>query len=365
MAKRVRFGVMGCGGIGPTHCGAINQIADAELFAVADILPGKAETVGRKYDAERIYGSAEDLLADSEIDVVCICTPSGMHGDGAIAALQAGKHVICEKPMEVSLDRCDAMIRAAQHTGKKLSIISQHRFDAASQIVKEAIDSGKLGRIVLADATVKWWRTQGYYDSGDWRGTWEMDGGGALMNQGVHTVDVLQWLVSGQGKVTSVYGQTRTAAHERIEVEDVAVLNLTFANGAIGSITATTAAWDGEPVRISIYGTEGTAIIEGDRLRLLKFKSGEEYATETAAAHALSVAKGGTASVKDDTLIRAAESDPGAVWGDAHRAQFEDFLKAIHEDTSPLIDGPAGRAPVEIILAAYRSANAGISVNLS
>ena len=371
MADKIRFGVIGCGGIGPTHCGAINQIEDAELFAVADILPGRAEVVGRKYQAERIYGDAADLLADREIDAVCICTPSGLHAQGTIAALQAGKHVVTEKPMEIALDACDRMITAARETGKKLTIISQHRFDAASLVVREAIDSGRLGRIVLADASVKWWRTQEYYDSGDWRGTWAMDGGGALMNQGVHTVDLLQWLVSGQGKVTSVYAQTRTAAHERMEVEDVATATLSFANGAIGSITATTAAWDGMPVRLEIYGTEGTAIIEGDALRLLKFKNGEEYQSETAALHALSVAKGGTASVQFATqkAPATASGEPipaaGSAWGDAHRAQIEDFIRAIRTDGVPLIDGPAGRDPIEIILSIYRSARTGLPVNLS
>lgn len=365
--EKMRFGVIGCGGIGPTHCGAIRQIPDAQLLAVADILPGRAEDVGRRYDAERIYGSADDLLKDPDIDIVCLCTPSGMHADGAIAAMEAGKHVLTEKPMEVSLAQCDRMIEASERTGKLLSVISQHRWDPATQIVKEAIDSGRLGRIVLADATVKWWRTQGYYDSGDWRGTFALDGGGALMNQGVHTVDVLQWLLSGQGTVSSVFGQVRTSAHECIEVEDVATATLTFTGGAVASLTATTCAWDGFPVRIEVYGTEGTAIIEGDRLRLLKFKDGESFQSEDTAAHALSVARGGTASVREEASERLGEnaiaaSNPGAVWGDAHRAQIEDFMNAVRTGQRPLIDGRAARVPVEIILSVYRSSETGLPV---
>jgi UDP-N-acetyl-2-amino-2-deoxyglucuronate dehydrogenase len=367
MREKIRFGVIGCGSIGPTHCGAILQIDDAELAAVADVVAEKAEKVAKKFDVTRVYHSDAELLADPEIDAVCICTPSGMHAEGAIAAMRAGKHVVVEKPMDVSLEACDRMIAAEDETGKKLAIISQHRFDAATVLVKQAIDSGKLGKIVLADATVKWWRTQGYYDSGDWRGTWAMDGGGALMNQGVHTVDLLQWLTGG---VATLYAQTRTAAHERIEVEDVAVAALTFHNGAVGTLTATTAAWDGFPVRIDIYGTEGTAIIEGDRLKTLRFKSGEEYQSEEAAVHALSVAKGGTASVKDEAATRltvssgSAAADPGAVWGDAHRAQIEDFLHAIRTGGKPLIDGREGKKPLEIILGVYRSARTGLPVNL-
>jgi predicted dehydrogenase len=317
--------------------------------------------MARKFNVPRAYESYEALLGDGDVDVVCVCTPSGMHADNAVAALDAGKHVIVEKPMDVSLEACDRLIAAEDASGKKLAIISQHRFDAATLLVKEAIDSGKLGQIVLADATVKWWRTQEYYDSGDWRGTWKWDGGGALMNQGVHTVDLLQWLAGG---VRSLYAQTRTAAHERIEVEDVAVAALTFANGAVGTITATTAAYKGFPVRIDIYGTDGTAILEGDRLKALTLKSGEEYQSEEAAAHALSVAQGGTASVKDEAVQRSAAAAQGAVWGDAHRAQIEDFIRAVRTNTKPLIDGRAGRKPLEIILGVYQSQRTGQPVTL-
>ncbi len=358
---KLRFGIIGCGSIGPTHAGAINQIADAELVAVSDVIAERAEKVAQKYGVARVHDSHRALLADPDIDIVCVCTPSGMHADNAVEALRAGKHVIVEKPMDVSLEACDRLIAAEDETGKKLTIISQHRFDAATLLVKEAIDAGRLGRIVLADATVKWWRTQQYYDSGEWRGTWQWDGGGALMNQGVHTVDLLQWLTGG---VSSLYAHTRTAAHERIEVEDVAVAALTFENGAVGTMTATTAAYDGLPVRIDIFGTEGSAIIEGDRLKMLKLKNGEEYASEQAAAHALSVAMGGTASVKDEAATRAATAEAGAVWGDAHRAQIEDFMRAVRTNGKPLIDGRGGRKPIEIIKSVYQSARTGQPVTL-
>ncbi len=368
MAETMRFGVVGCGAIGPTHMGAIQQIADAELVAIADTNREKAEAAAQKHNVGTIYDSLDALLADPKVDAVCICTPSGRHADGAVKAMRAGKHVVVEKPMDVSLEACDRMIAAEDETGKTLAIISQHRFDAATVLVKDAIDSGKLGKIVLADATVKWWRTQNYYDSGDWRGTWAMDGGGALMNQGVHTVDLLQWLTGG---VASLYAQTRTAAHERIEVEDIAVAALTFQNGAIGTLTATTAAWEGFPVRIDIYGTEGTAILEGDRLKTLKLKTGEEYQSEEAAVHAVSVARGGTASVKDEAATRltlpsgGAAADPGAVWGDAHRAQIEDFMRAVRTGTKPLIDGRGGKKPLEIITGVYRSARSGQPVTIA
>jgi predicted dehydrogenase len=359
--RKIRFGVVGCGAIGPTHAAAIRQIDDADLVAVADVLPDRAKSLADKFAVQKVYADQRDLFADKNIDVVCLCTPSGLHADGAIAALKAAKHVIVEKPMEISVKACQQMIAAERDSGKTLTVISQHRFDSASMLVKELIDTGKLGKIILATAEVKWWRTQQYYDSGDWRGTWAMDGGGALMNQAVHTVDLLQWLV---GPVATVYAQTATAAHENIEVEDIAVASLTFKSGALGTFVATTTAYDGLPVRIDIFGTQGSAIIEGDRLKLVTLKTGETYASERSAAHALSVAKGGTASVKDDASYREAAAEVGAVWGDAHCAQIQDFIRAIRTNTNPLIDAQSGADPVRIILAAYESAKSTKPITL-
>jgi predicted dehydrogenase len=363
-AKKVfKFGVVGCGSIGPTHGAAIRQIPhDAELIAVADVINDRARKMAEKFGVSRIYGDYRELIADPDIDIVCICTPSGAHADMAITAMEAGKHVVVEKPMDVTLEACDRLIAAEDRTGKKLTIISQHRFDSATQIVKEAIDAGKLGKIVLADAQVKWWRTQEYYDSGDWRGTWKWDGGGSLMNQGVHTVDVLQYLVGG---VRKLWAQTRTGAHSDIEVEDIAVCAVDFACGAVGTITATTAAYKGFPVRIDIYGTEGSAVIEGDRLKCMMLKNGSQtYTTEVAAAHAVSVAQGGTASVKDEAATKQTSAKEGATWGDSHRAQIQDLLHAIRTNGKPLIDGRAGRKPLEIITGVYRSQKSGQPVEL-
>ncbi|CAN5377201.1 Gfo/Idh/MocA family oxidoreductase [soil metagenome] len=357
----IRFGIVGCGSIGPTHAGALQQIAGAQLVAVADVVPARAAEMAAKFSVAAVYHTDEALIADPNVDVVIFCTPSGMHADGAVRAMRAGKHVVVEKPMEISLAACDRIIAAQKETKKLFTVISQHRFDTATQLVRDAIASGKLGKIILADASVKWWRTQQYYDSGDWRGTWKFDGGGALMNQGVHTVDLLQWLVGG---VSTVFAHTRTAGHDRIEVEDVAVAALTFKNGAVGTLTATTAAYEGLPVRIDIFGTEGSAVLEGDRLKQMTLKSGEKFHTEAAAAHAISVAQGGTASVKDETARRTASADPGAVWGDAHRAQLQDFIAAIRDGGQPLITAEGGRKPLEIILGVYESSRSGKLVTL-
>jgi UDP-N-acetyl-2-amino-2-deoxyglucuronate dehydrogenase len=363
--RKIRFGIVGCGAIGPTHAGALLQMADVELVAVADLISDRALATAAKFSAPRIYRDQRQLLTDPDIDVVCLCTPSGMHGEGAVAAMTAGKHVVVEKPMEISVAACDHMIAVQETTGRTMTIISQHRFDAASVLVKDLIQSGKLGKIILATADVKWWRAQEYYDEGDWRGTWALDGGGAVMNQGVHTLDLLQWFA---GEVESVFAHTRTAAHERIEVEDAAVATLTFKNGAIGTYVASTAVYDGLPARIDIFGTEGTAILEGDRIKQVKLKSGQVYAGEQAAEHAIQVAGGGTASVVDHAgnrkHVATAPAKEALVWGDAHRAQLEDFVCALRTGRKPLIDGSAGRSAVLAIRGLYESARSGKPVLL-
>ncbi|MFT3787041.1 MAG: Gfo/Idh/MocA family oxidoreductase [Tepidisphaeraceae bacterium] len=357
----VRFAVLGCGAIAPTHLGAIQQLGHP-IVAVADVIPDRAKDMAARFKVARVHHSLDTLLADREVDVVCICTPSGMHAEHGVACLRAGKHAIIEKPMEVSLAACDALLKAQKESGKTLSIISQHRFDPATVLAKKLIDSGRLGKIVLANADVRWWRTQAYYDSGDWRGTWRFDGGGATMNQGVHTVDVLQWLAGG---VSSVFAHTRTAVHERIEVEDVAVAALTFKNGAVGTLTATTAAYDGYAARIEIFGSEGSILLEGDTVKRILLKDGTKFDQQDASEHAVRVAKGGTASVRLDAAIdRPTSAEPEWKWGDAHRAQIADVVHAIQTGEPCLINGQQGRNPVEVILALYQSSKSGQVVTL-
>jgi predicted dehydrogenase len=379
--KPIGIAVVGCGSIGPTHAGVVRDLPEARLVAVVDIVPERAHELAQKFGSPRVYTSLDAALTDPDVQLITIGTPSGMHAVSAIQALRAGRHVIVEKPMEVSLQACDQMIDAADQTGRVLSVISQHRFDPATQLAKKLITEGAIGDIVLACANVHWWRTQAYYDSGDWRGTWKLDGGGALMNQGVHTVDLLQWLA---GDVDEVVAHTRTAAHERIEVEDIAAALLKFKNGAVGTLTATTAAFDGYPVRIEIFGTQGSIVLEGDAVKRIVLKDGRIFDSATAHEHAVRVARGGTRSVRDDALnastahsqphVRAQTIDPQTHlesatdsrstvpewrWGDAHRAQFRDVIHAIHSNTAPLVTPTAGRAPVAIIRAIYESAASG------
>ncbi len=209
------------------------------------------------------------MLAHPGLDVVCVCTPSGAHQDPAVKAAQAGKHVVVEKPLEITLERCDAIIQACDKAGVRLCTIFPSRFTPANLDLKAAIDTGRFGRLTLGDTYVKWWRTQEYYDSGGWRGTWDLDGGGALMNQAIHNVDLLYWLM---GDVDSIQAMTATLAHERIEVEDTAVACLRFQNGALGVIEAATSAYPGLLKRTEIHGDRGSARVEQDDITLWDFQ---------------------------------------------------------------------------------------------
>ena len=357
----LRFALVGCGTIAPTHAEALAALRGEGAFLVAccDPVEERAGALAARFGLD--VAEFDDLLADPTIDAITLCTPSGTHADLGGRALRAGKHVVVEKPMDISLAACDRLVAAQHSTGKRLAVISQHRFDRASIEVKAALDGGVLGRMVYAEARVPWYRTQEYYDSGDWRGTWALDGGGALMNQGVHTADLLRWL---GGPVETVYAQARTLAHERIEVEDVVAATVTFANGAIATLSASTALYPGFAVRLAVHGTEGSAIIEGDMLHTLTTKGGASGGGQTAHAHALQVAMGGTKAAAAQAESLTAASDPATVWGEAHRAQLADFLHCCRTSETPVVDGVEGRKAVELVLAVYESARTGQVVRL-
>lgn len=363
----VTFALVGCGAIAPTQTKALLALRDdARLLYCCDEVPERAEKFAAEFGLKVIEW--KDLLASPEIQAVTLCVPSGLHARLGAELLAADKHVVVEKPMDVSVAACDAMIAAAAKANRQLAVISQHRFDPASQLIHGTVTRGELGKVIFADARIPWFRTQEYYDSGDWRGTWALDGGGCLMNQGVHTLDLMLWLT---GPVESVFAQMRTAAHERIEVEDVVTATLTFKNGAIGTLMASTAMYPGFPARISITGTEGTAIIEGDELHTLAIKGRDTLTGGHATAHAMQVATGGTrsavshAKADEKTVATSATpipSEPDSKawkWGDAHQAQLLNFINTIRSGGHPLVDGVAGRAAVQLINAIYQSAREG------
>ncbi|MCA8987380.1 MAG: Gfo/Idh/MocA family oxidoreductase [Planctomycetaceae bacterium] len=344
----VGFGIIGCGMISNFHAEAIKHIEGARLVGCHSIPFASAE----RFAAERgctPYETLDEMLANPEIDIVTICTPSGAHRDSAVAAAKAGKHVIVEKPLEITLARCDAIIQACDDNGVKLATIMPSRFGGANLALKAAIESGRFGTLTLGDSYVKWWRTQEYYDSGGWRGTWNMDGGGAYMNQAIHNVDLIYWFM---GDVKAVSAITGTLAHERIEVEDTGVAAVQFANGAIGTITATTSAWPGFMKKTEIHGTAGSVIVEQDDIlhwEFLEALSGDEKTRQDFAK------KSGNSG---------GASDPKAISFIGHQLQFEDFIRSIKTDTPPLVDGREGRKSVEIILAIYQSSWTGKRVEL-
>ena len=344
------FGIIGCGVIAPFHARAIAELPNARLLAVADELPERARDTASAFDVEAV--SVDALLARPDIDVVSVCVPSGLHAQVGSRVAAAGKHVVVEKPIEITLEAADRLIDAARNNRVHLAVISQHRWDAGVRKLKELVDSGRLGKLVLGDAVVKWYRTQEYYDSGSWRGTWRLDGGGALMNQGVHYVDLLQWIM---GPVERVFAMARTAAHERIEVEDVVVATCSFAGGAIGTIEASTAVYPGLSERLEVSGTGGTAIIEAGAMKVLELKD-EKGETSPYGGRAGAGADGDASA--------GAAANPADISYLGHREQLRDLLHAIESGGNPAIDGVEARKPLEIILAIYESARTGREVAL-
>lgn len=343
MTEPLRFGIVGCGVIGPTHAEAISSLADAQLVAVADPVVERAHKLAAKYNVTP-YGDIQAMLERERLDVVTICTPSGEHGKHARQAMHTGRHVIIEKPIEISRVAIDEMLHTQQEMGVKLSVISQHRFDAATQQVYKLVQEQALGRLVMGNALVPWWRSQAYYNSGAWRGTWEFDGGGVLMNQSIHSIDLLQWLM---GPVKSLYAYTDTLVHT-METEDVGVAVLRFANGALGTIAATTGAYPGVTTRVEVFGDKGSASIENDQIGYLHLARDEQeaasdYGTNLQTARPTQKGTGATAQ------------NPAALSTHSHALQIADMIRAIRANGTPLVDGNAARHPVDIILGIYES----------
>ncbi|GLI10594.1 oxidoreductase [Paenibacillus tyrfis] len=323
LPRKVRFAVVGCGGISSSHFTGIERTPEAELAAVCDVDAGRAEQYGAKYGV-KAYTDYGRLLADPDVDVVCLCTPSGMHAGQTIQAAEAGKHVVCEKPMAIRLSDAERMIEACDVIGVKLATIFPRRMSPASRFVKKLLDDGKLGRLSLCSGYVKFYRDQAYYDSAGWRGTWAMDGGGAMMNQGIHTIDLLQWLA---GPVDSLHGYARNVLRD-IEVEDTAVASLQFKNGALGSIEATTTAYNQPDHRIVLHGDKGTIVLTGDEITTLDV-IGEQ--------------------------VDIPQFEPFTVIPDGHAAQIRDMALAVLHDREPVVTGHDGKHSLEIILSTYES----------
>ena len=331
--QKFRFGIIGCGAIAGVHAQAIAAMEDAHLESVCDSDPDRAKAFAQAQGC-RWHTTPEALLADPQIQIVCICVPSGLHADYAVLAAQAGKHIVVEKPMAITRQQLDAVEQAVAQSGVKLAVISQLRFQASVQRLKKAIENGELGKIYFADCRMRYYRSQEYYDQGGWRGTWALDGGGALMNQGIHGIDLVQYIMGG---VKTVYAQCRTLGRN-IETEDAANLLVEYHCGALGVIQGTTLANPGEPRTITISGEKGTVIMQEDTIVRWDV---EGQPLET-----------GTTDVSSC-------KDPGVFYCGFHQTQLEELLDAIRFDRRPFVDEKEGRKGVEIILAAYDSERTG------
>ncbi len=336
---RIGFAIVGCGVIAPTHAKAIEAVDQAQLVACCDIVPEKAKAFAEQWGGIPWYTDYEEMLEkQDDIQAVCVCTPSGLHHPVAIAAAQAGKHILCEKPLDITLKAIDDMIAAAEENNVKLAGVFQNRTYASSKKVREAVRTGKLGKIVLGDCYQKYFRSHEYYASGDWRATWELDGGGALMNQGVHGIDLLLWIM---GNAKRVNAQCRTLVRN-IYVEDTAVAIIEFENRALGTIEGTTSVTPGYGMRLEISGDDGT----------IKWENGKIVAWDIPGEEG--------AEVEAETGGRGTAADPTAgLTATGHTRHVEDLCEAILQDREPEIPGREARKAVELIKAIYLSSRLG------
>lgn len=331
-----KFAIIGCGRISENHFDAIKNAPHAKLVAVCDIIEEKAKKAAEENGLNKWYTDAEAMLKNEEIDVCCILTPSGMHAEHACLVAKHKVNVLCEKPLDVTKEKMDKMIACCRENNVKLGAIFQRRtFDGAIK-VKKYLDEGVLGRVALADASLKYYRDQEYYNSGEWRATWELDGGGALMNQGIHGVDMINWLMGG---VKSVYARCEKLVWD-IEVEDTAVVSLKFKNGAIGVIQGTTAAYPGLDTIFSFHGPNGSISFGDDRV----------YTWELS-----------DKSIKEIDIIGSmgGKNCQYSTNNYGHTVQVEDMAMAVIENREPMITGEEAKKSVDIILAIYESARTG------
>ena len=349
----IRYGIVGCGAIFPVHAEALAQIDGAKLTAVYDVERERTCQGADKFSCHPA-SSLGDLFG--QCDAIIVCTPSGYHAQVGIQAAAAGKHVVTEKPVDTTLEKAQALVDAARQAGVKLATISQHRFAGPVMRTKDAAQNGELGDLLAGDAYIKWYRTQAYYDSGEWRGTKELDGGGCLMNQGIHMVDMIQWIMGG---VNSVQAQIRTAAHD-IEVEDIAQALVEYKNGATGVVYGSTSFYPGMAERLEVHGKHGSVALEMDRIKM--WKSDPDAASEGLYGGGVMTQPTPTQHSADQyeaELIAGCADDPSCVWGEQHRLQLADFTQAIRDNRDPFITGEASLEPLKVILAIYRSASEG------
>mgnify|MGYP005819628811 CR=1 FL=1 len=347
--ERLRTALIGCGKVGLTHAAALSALPESEFVAVCDADPGRAGAFATRYGA-RAYTEVGAMLAGSDVQAVTIATPHPLHAGAAIAAAKAGVHVLVEKPMAVTLDDCDAMLEAARDAGVKLGVISQRRLYEPVRRVKAAIDTGKIGRPVLGVFQMYSWRDPAYYRSDPWRGRWDTEGGGVLVNQSPHQLDLLQWFL---GEVEEVSGYWANLNHPGIEIEDTAVAAIRFRGGGLGSIIASVSQRPGLFTKVHVHGSNGASVgVETDRGAT--FIAGVSTIAEPPLNDVWTIPgeEGLLATFQAEDRARFTEIDAATYY---HSLQIAEFLRAIREDRDPLVTGAEGRKVVALFDAIYRS----------
>lgn len=342
--RKFNIAIIGAGNIGRVHAQAIAAIPAAELVAIYDTRAESAQQLAREFSTQATSQLA-DILKNPMVDIVTICTPSGTHAEIAVPAAFQGKHLFVEKPMDITLEKIDHIISAVKEANVSLAGIFPSRFRIGVQKTYAAIQQGRLGRLALIQGSVKWYRSKDYYRD-SWRGTFKLDGGGALMNQSIHTIDLVQWL---GGKIKTIYGKVDTL-HHQIEAEDTASALLEFENGAQGILQGATGCWPGDPARIEIHGDKGTVHLEDGRI--VKWDLAKASPEEQREMLSL------------DSETAGGSQDPMGITSEFHRLQLLDFMQAITEKRSPAVAGEEARKAVEIILAIYNSSKLGQPVEL-
>ena len=330
------FAILGAGMVAEYHLNALQECADlgARLVGVGHYNPARYDEISERFGAPA--SSYDELLADPAVDAVCVCTPSGQHAQQAIAAASSGKHVLVEKPMAISLADADAMIAACRENGVQLGVCLQRRAEPLFRRVHDAIHGGDLGEITLGVVTMPYFRDEPYYAQAEWRGTWAMDGGGVLMNQGIHIIDLLLWFLGDPVEVHA-FADSR---HRSVEIEDTAGAVLRFANGSVATITATVATEPGFPHRLEVYGTNGGIQIEGESV--LRWGLADE-----------SKATVEPWPVATEQVDPGMAGDPRGISTSGHIAILKDFIAGIRRGEDPVIDGAEGRRSLAAILAVY------------
>jgi predicted dehydrogenase len=341
MQQKTRFAIVGAGAVADFHAKAIVENPRAELVAVCSRGIDRARELAAQYGIPVAHDDYQQLLKQDDIDVVSVCTPSGLHCEIAVAAAQAGKHVLCEKPLEITREKMDRMIAACRAAGVKLGAVFQRRTSPAAAAIREAVRDGRLGRMVLGDAYLKFNRSPEYYRSAGWRGTRAIDGGGALMNQGVHGVDLIQWMM---GDIQSVFAYSAALVRD-IEVEDTAVAVVKYKSGAFGVIQGTTSVYPGREARFELHGERGSIIYADSGFKEWKIEGSDETAPKV----------GATASSSSDPLNYSVKG---------HAILVDDMIEAIRENRDPMITGEDARKAIDVILAIYESAKEGKEVVL-